>query len=227
MRRQPGEAVDVQGSRRRRPCKCRRQPPADHDRPELVAACNVAAARAEGRGEAVLLRSRGVAAPLPGGRRAAHGRCDRRRSGPRSRQRRADALPDAGARPSDRGRRPPQPELPDPAFHDSVLAAGRPGRPVRAAHDVRRRDLEQLPDPLLRLALPGPSDLRARPAALARRVAEVRGDVQRATQGGVHGGEERRRLLRADPQRRAELARQLAGRAPRLPRPDLPDPPHG
>ena len=61
--------------------------------------------------------------------------------------------------------------------------AGRPGRPVRAAHDVRRRDLEQLPDPLLRLALPGRPTFGLDLQPWRDESQKSRGDVQRAQQG--------------------------------------------
>jgi hypothetical protein len=49
---------------------------------------------------------------------------------------------------ADRRGRTSQPQLPNSARHGAVLASGRPRRRARAAHDVSRRNLQQLSNPL-------------------------------------------------------------------------------
>ncbi len=77
----------------------------------------------------------------------------------------------------------------------------------RASHHVRRRHLQQLPDPLLRLALSLAADVRSRSPAVARRVSDSsRCQTTRACRASR--GDRRHEDLLAAPERRAQLARQ-------------------
>ena len=98
---------------------------------------------------------------------------------------------------------------------------------VPCAHDVRRRHLQQLPDPLLRLALSLAADVRSRSPAVAQADLPPVEMSDNPRMPGFTKVPDVIEVLPAAPERRPQLARQHAGRAAGLPRPRVPDPPDG